>query len=128
MLKNADSIQEMITTPKLSGISDKTYQLILSQAFMKQAEVLRPWTAIGFDEWIRAARWWLLKAQSTLYSDPESRKIEPQAFADLLKASFILIDIFPQHPQRRFWTTEYADVEILADALKAVRNQHAGVF
>jgi hypothetical protein len=119
MLKNADSIQEMITTPKLSGISDKTYQLILSQAFMKQAEVLRPWTAIGFDEWIRAARWWLLKAQSTLYSDPESRKIEPQAFADLLKASFILIDIIPQHPQRRFWTTEYADVEILADALKA---------
>jgi hypothetical protein len=109
----------MITTPKLSGISDKTYQLILSQAFMKQAEVLRPWTAIGFDEWVRAAWWWLLKAQSTLYSDPESRKIKPQAFADLLKASFILIDIFPQHPQRRFWTTKYADVEILADALKA---------
>jgi hypothetical protein len=117
MLHNIDSIQDMIGTPKLSGIADKSYQLLLSQAFMKEAEVSRPWAGIGFDEWIRAGRWWLLKAQSTLYGS-DTKALPPQAFADLLKASFILVDIFPGHPQRRFWTSEYIQVEILAEDLK----------
>jgi len=118
MLHNVDSIQDMIGTPKLSGVTDKGYQLLLSQAFMKEAEVSRPWVAIGFDEWVRAARWWLLKAQSTLYTVSDAKVLPAQAFTDLLKASFILVDIFPGHPQRRFWTSEYIQVEILAEDLK----------
>jgi hypothetical protein len=43
MLHNIDSIQDLIGTPKLSGIADKSYQLLLSQAFVKEAEVSRPW-------------------------------------------------------------------------------------
>jgi hypothetical protein len=53
----------------------------------------------------------------TLYS-PDSKVLLAQAFADLLKASFILIDIFPQYLQQRFWTSEYFEVEILAESLK----------
>jgi hypothetical protein len=117
MLHNIDSIQDMIGTPKLSGITDKSYQLLLPQAFMMEAEASRPWLVIGFDEWIRAGRWWLLKAQSTLYIS-DTKALPPQAFADLLKASFILVDVFPGHPQRRFWTSEYIQVEILAEDLK----------
>jgi hypothetical protein len=117
MLHNNESIQDMIGAPKLSGIADKSYQLLLSQAFMKEAEVSRPWAAIGFHEWICAGRWWLLKAQSTLYVS-DIKALPPQAFADLLKASFILVDIFPGHPQRRFWNSEYIQVEILAEDLK----------
>ena len=118
MVHNADAIQGMIECLRLSGVADANYQLLLSQAFMKEAQVSRLWSAIGFDEWIQAARWWLLKAQFTLYL-PDSEVLPAQAFADLLKASFILIDIFPQHPQRRFWTSEYFDVEILAELLKS---------
>ena len=119
MLNSIGNIQGMIYNPKLSGITEKSYQTLLSKAFMKEAEVSRRWVAIGFDEWIQAGRWWLLKAQSTLYTDSDTKIIPPQAFADLLKASFILIDIFPQHPQRQFWSNEYSDVEILAEAVKS---------
>jgi len=119
MLHNVDSIQDMIGAPKLSGVNHKGYQLLLSQAFMKEAEITRPWVAIGFNEWIQAARWWLMKAQSTLYSDTDQKLLPVQAFTDLLKVSFILVDIFHQHPQQRFWVTEYHEVELLADALRA---------
>jgi hypothetical protein len=118
MLHNADAIQGMIECPRLSGVTDMNYQILLSQAFMRESQVSRPWSAIGFDEWIQAARWWLLKAQCTLYS-PDSEVLPAQAFADLLKASFILIDILPQHPQRCFWTSEYFEVEKLAESLKS---------
>jgi hypothetical protein len=118
MLHNVDTIQGMIECPRLSCVPDTNYEILLSQALMKEAQVSRSWSAIGFEEWIQAARWWLLKAQCTLYS-PDSGVLPAQAFADLLKASFILIDIFPQHPQRRFWTSEYFEVEILAESLKS---------
>ena len=127
MLHNVDAIQGMIECPRLSGVTDINYQLLLSKAFMREAQVSRPWAVIGFDECIQAARWWLLKAQYILYS-PDSVALPAQAFADLLKASFILIDIFPQHPQRRFWTSECFEVEILAESLKSelASIQHLG--
>jgi hypothetical protein len=52
MLHNVDAIQGMIECPRLSAVTDTNYQLLLSQAFMKEAQVSRPWSAIGFDEWI----------------------------------------------------------------------------
>jgi hypothetical protein len=40
-----------------------------------------------------------------------------QAYADLLKASWILIDIISKHPQIKFWspTSEYLQVQLLAE-------------
>ena len=123
MLQNVDKIQDMInalpvSNPTLSGIEEKRSQIILSQAFMKEAEKFRPWTAISFDHWFAAGRWWLLKAQTKLYAEASSRTIPTQAYADLLKASFILVDIFPDHPLRRFWVSEYFQVKLLAEEVK----------
>ena len=123
MLNNVDTIKELInalpvSNPLLSAIEEKRSQIILSQAFMKEAEKLRPWTAISFDDWLAAGKWWLLKAQMQLYAEPSLSTIPTQAYADLLKASFILVDIFPDHPARRFWIGEYYQVEILANELK----------
>ena len=48
--------------PVISMIEDeKTFQLSLSQAFMKEAERFRPWLNIGFDDWMQAGKWWLIK-------------------------------------------------------------------
>ena len=123
MLNDIDKIQDMINAlpvlnPMLSAIEEKRSQIILSQAFMKEAEKTRPWTATSFDDWLAAGRWWLLKAQTQLYAESSSLTIPPQAYADLLKASFILVDIFPNHPLRRFWISEYFQVELLAEELK----------
>lgn len=40
-----------------------------------------------------------------------------QAYADLLKASWILIDIISKHPQQRFWcpTSEFLQVQLLVE-------------
>ena len=123
MLSNVDRIQDMInalpvSNPMLSAVEERRSQITLSQAFMKEAEKLRPWTAISFDDWLAAGRWWLLKAQSKLYAEASSLIIPVQAYTDLLKASWILIDIFPNHPLRRFWISEYLQVELLAEELK----------
>ena len=122
MLNDIDKIQDLINalpvTPMLSAVNEKSSQIILSQRFLKEAEKLRPWTAIGFDDWLGAGRWWLLKAQTQLYTEAAAMTMPTQAYANLLKASFILIDIFPKHPSRRLWSTEYLQVELLAEELK----------
>jgi hypothetical protein len=40
-----------------------------------------------------------------------------QAYADLLKASWILIDIISKHPQQRFWspTSEFLQVQLIVE-------------
>jgi len=47
----------------VSIVDEKMFQISLSQAFMKVAEHVRPWVAIGFEEWIQAGRWWLMKVR-----------------------------------------------------------------
>ena len=123
MLSDVDKIQDMInalpvSNPMLSAIEEKRSRITLSQAFMREAEKARPWTAISFNDWLSAGRWWLLKAQSKLYTEATSLTIPVQAYTDLLKASWILVDIFPNHPLRRYWIGEYLQVELLADELK----------
>jgi hypothetical protein len=49
-----------IQAPVISSIDDdgeKIFQISLSHAFMNNAEMKRPWLAIGFDEWFHAGRW-----------------------------------------------------------------------
>ena len=122
MLDDINKIQDLISalpmTPMLSAVNEKSSKVILSQRFLKEAERLRSWTAIGFDDWLGAGRWWLLKAQTQLYTEAAAMTIPAQAYADLLKASFILIDIFPKPPSRRLWNSEYLQVELLAEELK----------
>ena len=122
MQSDIDKIQVLFNalpvTPMLSAVNEKSSQIILSQMFLKEAEKLRPWTAIGFDDWLGAGRWWLLKAQTQLYAETAAKTIPAQAYADLLKASFIIVDIFPKHPSRRLWNSEYLQVELLAEELK----------
>jgi hypothetical protein len=123
MLATNDSIQNMIhplpLIPLLSGIDEKASQIALTEAFMREANRIKPWYITGFNDWLNAARWWLMKAQTQLYSSTtRGSTIPAQAYANLLKASFILIDIFPQHPQRRLWQDEYLQVELLAAEMK----------
>ena len=123
MLNQVQSIQDLrnalpCSDPTLSAVDEARSQKILSHAFLNEAEKLGRWTSIGFNEWLSAGRWWLLKAQTQLYAGSPSGKISAQAYADLLKASFILVDMFPDHPQRPYWSREYVHVELLAEELK----------
>lgn len=127
MQNDVDAIKKMfnneLSEPRLTGVGGD-FQIRLTEAFLDEASRRRSWRSIGFDEWLRAGRWWLMKFQSGLYdglsptSENSVMMILPQAYADLLKASFILVDIFPEHPQRRFWTNEYLKVELLAEEVK----------
>jgi hypothetical protein len=65
MMADIGGIQDMLANspqaPVVSIIDEKAFQISLSQAFMESAERVRPWLATGFDEWIQAGRWWLMK-------------------------------------------------------------------
>lgn len=97
-----------------------SYQSPLTEKFLTEAEKGgRRWFSFGFDEWLRAGQWWLMSAQGRLYSGAEG-VIDLQPYADLLKASSILLDILPRHPSIRLWdpTKEYLQFHLLADMLK----------
>lgn len=65
---------------------------------MKGAEVSQRWLAIGVIDWIKAGRWWLLKARSGLQT--LGKDIVPtEAYLNLLKASWILREVIVVHPQ-----------------------------
>lgn len=60
------------------------------------------------------------QSQDRLYSyNSTALAIPTQAYADLLKASWILIDIISKHPQQRFWshTGEYLQVQLLVEVI-----------
>jgi hypothetical protein len=62
-----------------------------------------------------------LKSQDQFFSTAsQDAVIPPQAYADLLKASWILIDIIANHPQQRFWspTGEYLQVQLLSETIR----------
>ena len=39
---------------------DDVFKETLSAAFMKNAEVVQPWSTIGVNQWIESGRWWLV--------------------------------------------------------------------
>lgn len=89
--------------PVLSAVNDDPMSTTLSASLMISAEASRPWSIIGFDQWIGAGKWWLLRAQLELRTiiAPEQR-VSPAAYADLIKAGWILVDVIPCHPQFPF--------------------------
>jgi hypothetical protein len=105
--------------PDDSGLSFKSP---LTTTFLAQAENGgRRWFSYGFDEWLRAGQWWLMSSQGRLDPEMPSDLVIPiQPYADLLKASSILLDILPRHPSIRLWdpTKEYLQFQLLADMLR----------
>lgn len=89
--------------PVLSTIDDDLMSTTLSASLMINAEASQPWSTIGFDQWIGAGKWWLLRAQVVLrtITDPE-QSVAPAAYAALIKATWILVDVVPCHPQFPF--------------------------
>jgi hypothetical protein len=120
--------------PIVSVVGDEVFKVSLSAAFMKHAESSQPWSSIGVDLWIRAGRWWLLKVspcrccqpnQAYLYFDQSqmelfaapisSQTISVQAYTDLIKASWILVDVIACHPQLSFLDSNmHYEVQILS--------------
>ncbi|KAN0112301.1 hypothetical protein V8E51_005252 [Hyaloscypha variabilis] len=109
--------------PDDSGLS---YKSPLTPNFLAQAENGgRRWFSYGFDEWLRAGQWWLMSSQGQLDPEITSDLVIPiQPYADLLKASSILLDILPRHPSIRLWdpTKEYLQFQLLADMLRDELN------
>ncbi|KAL0634113.1 hypothetical protein Q9L58_006992 [Maublancomyces gigas] len=114
-------------SPTISTIrvGDQAFKApILSAALMIQAEVgQRRWSSIGVDEWIQAGRWWLLKSQSALDIESPSQPgqaISSQGYADLIKASWILLDVIARHPQLNLLDSSIRlDAEQLAEAIRS---------
>ncbi|KAI5809928.1 hypothetical protein DFH27DRAFT_166921 [Peziza echinospora] len=100
---------------------DGLFKLSLAMAFKQNAEEKQPWTTISASEWIRAGTWWLWRAQRDIYADYYSCKkiISKRGFINLVKASWILVDIIAVHPQVVFLPPKArAELEQLSDALK----------
>lgn len=111
------------TTPLLSGVNGVS-QHRMTRKLLENAEVDgRPWTSIGIRDWLQTGKWWLLKAQSQLYSAAPQTPEYSQARVDLIKASWILTDIVALHPQRSFFGSGIQEMDIL-DIVQAVKSQH----
>jgi hypothetical protein len=123
---NADieKLTQMMThlTHQERGESNLTYHCPLTEKFLAEAEKSgRRWFSFGFDEWLRAGQWWMMSSQGRLRSiSPDNSLIPIQPYADLLKASAILLDILPRHPSIRLWdpTKEYLQFRMLAEMLR----------
>lgn len=104
----------------MSAVDDDLFKTSLSAAFMKSAEVNQPWSTIGVDQWIESGRWWLLRSQMDLYTISEPKKKVPlTAYTNLIKASWILIDIIANHPQIPFIAAStHSEVQLLSAELK----------
>ena len=90
-------------TPALSSFDDELMSTSLSASLMTNAEASQPWSTIGFDQWIGAGKWWLFRAQVVLRTIAEREQIvAPAAYAHLIKAGWILVDVIPCHPQFPF--------------------------
>ena len=89
--------------PALSALNDELMSTTLSASLMANAEASQPWSTIGFDQWTGAGKWWLLRAQLVLRTIGErEQSVAPAAYADLIKAGWILADVIPCHPQFPF--------------------------
>ena len=95
--------------------------MALTRALTTNAEVNQPWSTIEVDQWTESGRWWLLRSQMELYSISEPKKnVYLGAYANLIKASWILIDIIACHPQVPFIP---ADTHSDSQQLSALKNE-----
>lgn len=116
---DSKSTEKKPLNPSLSAVDDKLFKTSLSAAFMRNAEVTQPWSTIGVDQWIESGRWWLLRSQMELYTISEPKKKIPlAAYANLIKASWILVDIIACHPQVPFIAAStHSEVQLLSAEL-----------
>ena len=87
---------------------------------MKSAQLSQPWNTIGVEHWIEAGRWWLLKFQIEHHTiSTPNHRILPAAYTNLIKASWILVDVIAGHPQYRFLAANtHSEVQLLSRELK----------
>ena len=106
--------------PSVSAVDDELFKTSLSAALMKNAEATQPWSTIGVDQWIESGRWWLLRSQMELYAvTVPQQKVPLAAYANLIKASWILVDIIACHPQVPFIkASTHSEVQLLSAELK----------
>lgn len=106
--------------PALSALDDELMSTTLSASLMANAEASQPWSTIGFDQWIGAGKWWLLRAQLVLRTITEPKQsVAPAAYADLIKAGWILADVIPCHPQFPFVSaSKSSELRLLSDEVK----------
>ncbi|KAL2049934.1 hypothetical protein ABVK25_009801 [Lepraria finkii] len=106
--------------PSLSAVDDEILKISLHAAFMRNAEVSQSWNTIGLDQWIDAGRWWLLRSQMELYNILTPKQSVPLgAYINLIKASWIVVDIIACHPQvSLIAASKYAEVQLLSAELK----------
>ncbi|KAF8249029.1 ankyrin [Wilcoxina mikolae CBS 423.85] len=98
-----------------ASVGDNLSKISFSQILMRNAEITSKWTSIGIEDWIRAGRWWLLKSQMELHS---SNAVSRQGYLNLIKASWILVDIVVRHPQLSFLdSTIRLEVSLLTEAI-----------
>ena len=107
-------------TPSVSAIDDELFKTSLSAGLMKSAEATQPWSTIGVDLWIECGRWWLLRSQMELYTvTVPQQKVPLAAYTNLIKASWILVDIIACHPQVPFLkASTHSEVQRLSAELK----------
>ena len=79
---------------------------------------------IGLDQWIEAGRWWFLRSRMELFAvSNQNQRIPRAAYLNLIKASWILVDIIAMHPQVPCITTSTdAEVRLLS---ADIRNEFA---
>ena len=106
--------------PSFSAVDDEFLKISLHAAFMRNAEVSQSWNTIGLDQWIDAGRWWLLRSQMELYSILTPKQSVPLgAYINLIKASWIVVDIIACHPQvSLIAASKFAEVQLLSAELK----------
>ncbi|KAF8244580.1 hypothetical protein K440DRAFT_558303 [Wilcoxina mikolae CBS 423.85] len=121
-IQKAESHGVETQTPRITNsmTGDELFDLKLSTTLMKNAEVSGRWASIGIDQWIQAGRWWLLRAQMDIHTPNSPNHMMPQrGYANLIKASWILIDIISRHPQLNFlYSDVQLEVELLAGMIR----------
>ena len=118
--KASEGIETKPMIPSVSAIDDELFKTSLSAALMKNAEATQPWSTIGVDQWIDSGRWWLLRSQMEFYAvTVPQQKVPLAAYANLIKASWILVDIIACHPQVPFIkASTHSEVQLLSAELK----------
>ena len=109
-----------LLTPSLSVVEDDHFRSAMSATLLKYAETNQPWSTIGVSQWIETGRWWLLRAQLELYSITlQAQPVPVSAYANLIKASWILVDIIACHPQVSFLSSSTrAEVTSMSSEIK----------
>jgi hypothetical protein len=113
----AQTLGDVTKAPLLSSVDSDSpaFSISLSATFLEKAEIFQPWTVSSFEKWVQIGKWWLLKAQKQLSSvEASAEKLPTQAYADMMKSAWILIDILPKHPDAKFWSESESYKSILS--------------